>query len=306
MVAFYGLLWFLTISWLWPQVLLVLVTYSEIQFTSMRFFALFALVVIAEGFQVAIRAVYHALASRRAAPVLVVAGSLATGTAFYLAWKLDAPSFRILGPLLSALGLVATVVSLCRLRGWIRTAPSLNAGPGPGLALTTAAFAAFAAPAWVGAEVPLVRNLAFLKNDPAALFASGNPFDLSPSLIGFMRTGVPPREIVAIDPLGRHFANVYAPIYIRPYPIGYIIPDLPEVDAARAGNHPLFNNRLRRGVLDPRRAEEYVSRTGVRWILGSGSNAIGLRALAAQRPTVFQVAYESDAGEVVLHARPIH
>ena len=211
--------------------------------------------------------------------------------------------FRFLRPSLAATALVSTVVAIANLRGWLPAAPPTVARRGPGLGVTAAAFAAFAAPAWVTSSAALVRNLAVKKSEPAALFESGNPFGLSPSLIRFIRRQVPPRELVAVDPTSRHLLSVYAPVYIRPYPLGYIIPDLPEVDAALSGRHPLFNDRLREGVLDPQRAEEYVSRTGARWILGSGANVRGLRALAAERPAEFQVVHESDEGEVVLKAR---
>lgn len=311
LVAFYAILWFATICWFWSQVLLILLTYSEILFSSMRFLHLFALAVIGAGFVAALR-LWHVFVPTRLPHIanrvgLLCASGLAGGV-FILTWKSLAPQFTGLSPVVSGIALLTAVAAMAALRGrlsffkWRRDPSDAGVRPTPGLAMTVAAFTAFVAPAWASGHGSLIRDLAIRQTEPTSLFEAGNPFGFSPQLIRFLRERLPPREMVAIDPLGRHFASVYAPVYVRPYPIGYIIPDIPEVSQARDGHHPLFNGRLRRGALDPAQAEDYLGRIGARWVIAEGRYAHGLRRLAKARPDVFQVAFESDVGEVVLRA----
>lgn len=299
-VAFYGLLWFATVCWWWSQVLLVILTYSEILVASMRFLYLFAVAVIGGGTVVAAEALWRE--ARRRAPgvpaALVCAlAAMALGVGFALAWRSSRPGFRLLGPALSTTAAIATAMALRRDARGQREASLRPATP----ALAAGTFLAFVAPSWVASPAAFVPRLAVPRSDPTELF-SRSPLGLSSRMIRFLRERVPPREIVLVDPLGTHLLGIYAPLYVRPYPVGYVIQDLPEIQQAREGRHPLFRAPAAPPFEDDAPAVDYVTRTGARWIFGGPPHgAAMLEALAAARPAMFEVTIRTGAGEVLLH-----
>ena len=299
-VVFYALLWFVTVCWFWSQVLLVVLTYSEILVASMRFLHLFAMAVIGAGWVVGIGALCRQ-ARRRAAdiPTALVAtlAAVTLGVGFAMAWRSSRPDFRIMGPALSVAAVLATCVAIWRARrrdpGAARALPST--------ALAAGTFLAFVAPSWASSPGAVVPGLVARPSAPVELF-SRSPLGLSSRMIRFLHERVPPREIVLVDPLGTHLLGVYAPVYVRPYPVGYVIPDLPEIQRAREGRHPLFHAPAPGGGPgDVGAAVDYVASTRARWILGGPQHASALEALASARPALFEVALRTGAGEVLLH-----
>jgi len=298
-VAFYGVLWFATLCWWWSQVLLVILTYSEILVASMRFLHLFAVAVIGAGTVVAAGALLRE--ARRRAPdvpaalVSALAG-LALGLGFAVAWWSSRPGFRLMGPALSATAATATALAFAR------AGRAMEASPRPAtIAIAAGTFLAFVAPSWVASPAAFVPRLVTPRSEPAELL-SRSPLGLSSRMIRFLRERVPPREIVLVDPLGTHLLGIYAPVYVRPYPVGYVIQDLPEIQQAREGQHPLFRAPGSVRPDDDASAVDYVTRTGARWILGGPPHdAAMLEALAAARPALFEVVVRTGAGEVLLH-----
>jgi len=300
LVLFYAILWATTICWFWPQVLLLVATYSEILVSSMRFLNLFAVAIIGSGWVVVLgifQLLFAKLFDKRLIGVAILAASGALGLGFRWAWRSQQPHFSLLGPVLSLTAAMAAVIALLLLR---RSPERMRRRPArvPSLAMTMCSGALLLAPMWA---TDFARDLVTTRTQPAAFFSGANPLGLSPQLIRFLRARVPAREVIAVDPGSVHLLGVYAPVYVRPYPVGYILADLAEIRQSREDRHPLFNAAAREGSIRFAEAEEYVARTEARWILFSTPYDRAGTSLADARPELFKVAFRSPTGELLLH-----
>ena len=126
---------------------------------------------------------------------------------------------------------------------------------------------------------------------------------LSPKTISFLRQGIPSRTRLLVDPLGNHLVGIYAPLYVLPYPRGYILADLGEQQNAREGRHPVFKPDA--AFPERREAESFLRLRLVDFVLATGAYCAALSRLAEENPDLLQVIFrDARAQNMVLRVLP--
>lgn len=213
-------LWWLTLSFGWSQMLLQVLTYSEITMTKVRFLPVFGFVVLA----LAIVGLVHAgraIVPRRwrstTAHAVGLCLAAAAGAGIAVAW----PRIVTSAPALSAVSAYALLaaVGLC-VRAYRPIARSARPAPSPGVLFIATLL--LVAPA---ARVEAVAFWSAVLNkyeQPARAFEQGNAAGLSPAIIQALRRQVPARSRVTVDPDSSHMIGMYAPVYGVPIPRGQV------------------------------------------------------------------------------------
>lgn len=294
--VYFVTLWWLTLCWFASQVLLLTLSYSEILVTSMRLIYLFAYVMIGAGCAALVRLVRGLLL--RVAPGFATAGvllmSLALGYAFARVWDSGVPGFSRLRAVLETLVPMAALACALALNRRVQRVVGARSRIIPTLParhswLVPASAALLMLPATRLQAAALLSDLWTRRGSPEALLDAGNPTGLSPKAISFLRQTLPPRIHLLVDPLGTHLVGIYAPLYIQPYPRGYILADLKEQQIAREGRHPIFKPNA--ALPEREEAETFLRQHGVDFVLASGEYAVSLSHLAEQNPDLLQVVF---------------
>jgi hypothetical protein len=239
-------------------------------------------------------------------PVLVVAAYAIARLFFSTSWNPVPPHWRYLAPAALVLGMAsvalieAATTEVSRTGGLEALRRRYAALPAPGVGTITFLFVLFLWPACAGQARLLLRDLARREVRLEELLGRRNPLGLSSGMVQYLRTSVPPRRRILVDPLDGPLLGIYAPLYIDPYPKGYIIPDLAQQDLAKADRHPLFNGRAKAGQIDPAVAEMFARVKRGDFIFGGRDYVPALTRLAQERPRTFGVAYLDPRGRDVL------
>lgn len=299
-------LWWLTSCWFASQVLLLALSYSEMLVTSMRLIYLFAYVVIGIGCVALVRLIHGLLQNFASgfASAFVLFLSLALGYAFAYVWNSGAPRFSRLRAVLEVLvplsALISAIALNPRVKGVLealhRRIPPLQARHSW---LVPASAALLMLPAARPQATAFLGDLWTKRSSPEALFTALNPTGLSPKTISFLRKGIPPRTRVLVDPLGEHLVGIYAPLYVLPYPRGYILADLGQQQIAREGRHPVFKQNA--ALPERSEAESFLRRHNVDFVLAAGAFSLSLGRLAEENPDLLQVVFrDAPAKNIIL------
>ena len=205
---YFMLLWVLTMSFGWTQWLLQSLTYSEILITKVRFLPVFGMLLV--GTCVA------AASALGNAPVAIVA-ALAAGVAFAAAW----PALVVRPVLLNAVAgyvLVAAIVIAFRARGTAIRRRRL-----PASAITCFAIAvALMLPAARADARHFWTAAVHDATEPSREIGVDNQAGVAAALLTALRTRVPPRSTVTVDPDSEQMIGAYAPVYGVPIPKGQV------------------------------------------------------------------------------------
>jgi hypothetical protein len=325
LVAYFLVLWWVTLCFVPAQLLLRLVTYSEIGVSKVRFLPIIAYAVIAAGWTAALivmRALLTTwfpawnkwLSVRSGAPGLVIAIiSAALGMIFSLVWRIEQPDFTIL------LHVLPWLVAFCAILTWLLLRTPWLAQR-IGLVRLRAQFAMQSAPAPIyagccfaiflffatGEQVTAFgRALLTRDQDVVALINTENPAHPGRHMIEFLRHNVPPRSRILVDPLDPSKIALFAPVFAVPHstppPIDF---DLSFYDAARQDRDPVFNSSARAGHLDADRVIDRLNQLDIDYILGVAPYGAALERLARERPAQFSVEFrDPTTGALILRYR---
>jgi hypothetical protein len=233
---FYILLWFLTLCWGFSQLMLIVLTYSEIDFTTPRFLYIFSYIIIASAFYLIFQILGRKL-ERRSNLLICFAVFFVSGLLFKLWWA----NGMVLG---QALSVVLTLVFLFSFAALLYpNAPKVIYAGTPDFFKVAAALFVFFVPILAKDYADVVPRLLTQSRPAVEWFSDGNPFGLSKRVIEAVRA-LPPKKTVLVNPLGSACISVYSPQYtaIAPQVMGVTLLTSRDVySEIQQGKNPLFN-----------------------------------------------------------------
>ena len=322
LVAYFLVLWWVTLCFVPGQLFLRLVTYSQISTTKVRFLPIIAYPVIAVGWTaglIVLRVLLGMwfpawnkwLSIRSGAAGLTIAiFSAALGMIFSLVWRIEKPDFTALLHVLPLLvGLCAILTWLLLRTPWLaqrigllrlRAQFATQSAPSPIYAgCCFAIFLVFA----MGEEVTAFGRVLLTRDqDVVALINTENPAHHGRLTIEFLRHNVPPRSRILVDPLDPRQIGIFAPVFAVPISIppgiGF---DEPFYDVAKQDRDPLFNSSARAGSVDADRLVVRLDELGINYILAAAPYGAALERLAHERPGQFSIEFKDPAtGALIL------
>jgi hypothetical protein len=321
LVAYFLVLWWVTLCFVPGQLFLRLVTYSEISMSKVRFLPIIAYPVIAAGWTAALTVMRVLLdmwlpiknkwlSIRNRAPGLTIAiFSAALGMIFSLAWRIEKPDFTVL------LHLLPWLVGLCAILTWLLLRTPWLAQC-IGLLRLRAQFARQVAPSPIYAGCCFAIFLVFATGEQAtafgrfllthdqnviALINTENPAHHGRLTIEFLRRNVPPRSRILVDPWDPRKISIFAPVFAVPISTPGISFDSPFYGAALQDRDPLFNSSARAGSVDADRLVVRLDELGIDYILAAAPYGAALERLAHERPAVFSVEFrDPTTGALIL------
>ena len=322
LVAYFLVLWWVTLCFVPGQLFLRVVTYSEISMSKICFLPIIAYPVIAAGWTAALTVMRVLLGMwlpiknkwlsiRNRAPALTIAiFSAALGMIFSLAWRIEKPNFTVL------LHLLPWLVGLCAILTWLLLRTPWLAQR-IGLLRLRAQFAGQVAPSPIYAGCCFAIFLVFATGDQVtafgrfllthdqnvvALINTENPAHYGRQTIEFLRRNVPPRSRVLVDPLDPRKIGIFAPVFAVPHSKPPAIDfDLSFYDAANQDRDPLFNSSARAGSVDADRLVVRLDELGIDYILAAAPYAAALERLVHERPAQFSIEFKDPAtGTLIL------
>ena len=240
---FYILLWFLTLCWNFSMLLLIVFTYSEINFTTPRMMYVFSYIMIAN----ALYLIYAEMMKEKAVlkDIIIRMGLLLSlGLVFKIWWVTGLPLARMMSILLSITAIVSFVFLLLPKTQEVRT-PNISH-----FWISVFGIFLFFLPLLGQEYIKVFKNLFTEKRVSVEWFSDRTPFGFSKNLIHFMKT-LPPQQIFLVNPLGKAVISIYAPQYnaVLPEMMGNtIIMAHDFYSEAREGRHPLFKTNLTTNV----------------------------------------------------------
>ena len=306
------LLWWITLCFALTQQILVILTYSQILTSKVRFLPLFTYAVIGVGWTLAVTAVWNlvdkAVASRLLQQAIVIGFFAIAGLLFATAWWQQAPEFHIFLPVWGVLIGAGVAIILLRLHGqrlrtFLRLQPAETNRRDERRSDLVACLALllFVLPLSASKGMPFIRDLASLSRDVTALYSDENPTGLSSRTIAFLRTEIPLQSRVSVDPLSNHVVGLFAPIYGVPFPRGQISLDYAEIEARRNDTHPIFNSRMQRGEFEQSAMATHLDSKSIDYILSDDEFSEALKTLADRFPERFSVVFDDEtSGDLIL------
>lgn len=232
---FYILLWFLTLCWSFSQLLLIVFTYSEINFTTPRMLYVFSYIVIASALYAIFQLVYEKI-SKPMHWTAYFAGVFIAGLIVKLWWSNGLPLARTISAVLSILFIISFVLLLNP------KMPQFSSLKTPNFPAAVLGIFIFFVPILGKEYTTVIPKVIAQGRQPVEWFSDKNPWGFSKELIQFMKS-VPVGQTFMVDPLGKAAISVYAPQYaaIVPEFMGITLVNSREVYAAvRQGKNPLF------------------------------------------------------------------
>lgn len=233
---FYILLWFLTLCWGFSQLMLIVLTYSEIDFTTPRFLYIFSYIVIASAFYLIFQMLGRKL-ERRGSLLIWFAVFFASGLLFKLWWATGMVFGHTLSVVLSLVFLFSFAALL------YPKAPKVIYAGTPDFFKVAAALFVFFIPILAKDYAAVIPRLLTESRPAVEWFSDGNPFGLSKKVIEAVRA-LPPKKTVLVNPLGSACISVYSPQYtaIAPKVMGVTLLTSRDVySEIQQGKNPLFN-----------------------------------------------------------------
>jgi hypothetical protein len=236
---FYILLWFLVLCWNFSMLLLIVLTYSEINFTTPRMVYVFSYLMIAN----ALYLIYAKIMKEKAVLkdiVIPLGFLLSLGLIFKIWWVTGLPLVRIISIFLSVIAIVSLVFLLLPKVREVRT-PTISR-----FWISVFGIFLFFLPLLGQEYIKVFKNLFTEKRAPIEWYGDKNPFGLSKDLIHFIKT-LPPQRTFLVDPLGKAVISIYAPQYtaVPPEMMGSTIMAAQDFyNEARQGKDPVFKTKL--------------------------------------------------------------
>ena len=234
---FYILLWFFTLCWGFSQFFMIVLTYSEINFTLPRIIYLFSYICIGAGFYVLFQKFQVRYTNLK--NLLILYGSLLIiGLAFMIWWRMEIPLSKGLSYLFS----IAFVVSFIAIYyPNLRNGKIMNTKE---LFPSILAIFIFFAPILSYDYVQFVKKAFTSSNSLFNWNEGNNPLGLSTKMITHLKK-IEPKKTVLVNPFGNALVSLYAPVYysIIPEVMGKTLVTAAETyTALRQQGHPLFNS----------------------------------------------------------------
>jgi len=236
---FYILLWFLALCWNFSMLLLIVFTYSEINFTTPRMMYVFSYIMIAN----ALYLIYAEMMKEKAVlkDIIIRMGLLLSlGFILKIWWVTGLPLARMMSILLSIIAIVSLVFLLLPKAQEVHT-PKISR-----FWISVLGIFLFFLPLLGQEYIKVFKNLFTEKRVSIEWFGDKNPFGLSKNLTHFIKT-LPPQRTFLVDPLGKAVISIYAPQYtaVLPEMMGSTIMMAQDFyNEARQGKHPLFKTNL--------------------------------------------------------------
>jgi hypothetical protein len=240
---FYILLWFLTLCWNFSMLLLIVFTYSEINFTTPRMMYVFSYIMIAN----ALYLMYAEMMKEKAVlkDIIIRMGLLLSlGFIFKIWWATGLPLARMMSILLSIIAIVSLIFLLLPKAQEVHT-PHISR-----FWISVLGIFLFFLPLLSQEYIKVFKNLFTEKRVSIEWFGDKNPFGFSKNLIHFIKT-LPTQRTFLVDPLGKSVISIYAPQYnaVLPEMMGSTIMMAQDFyNEARQGKHPLFKMNLTTSV----------------------------------------------------------
>jgi hypothetical protein len=240
---FYILLWFLALCWNFSMLLLIVFTYSEINFTTPRMMYVFSYIMIAN----ALYLIYAEMMKEKAVlkDIIIRMGLLLSlGFILKIWWVTGLPLARMMSILLSIIAIVSFVFLLLPKAQEVHT-PKISR-----FWISVLGIFLFFLPLLGQEYIKVFKNLFTEKRVSIEWFGDKNPFGLSKNLTHFIKT-LPPQRTFLVDPLGKAVISIYAPQYtaVLPEMMGSTIMMAQDFyNEAREGRHPLFKTNLTTNV----------------------------------------------------------
>lgn len=251
---FFILLWFLALCWNFSMLLLIVLTYSEINFTTPRIIYLFSFIMTANALYLSMEAFRRrnfdeVVKSRHSglSGIILLAGLLALGILFKIWWAAGLPLISVASVVLSLFAVICFIFLLV-------PKPQEEGASGPNhFWVSVLGIFVFFLPVLGQEYLKLFKNV-FTAGRPAIEWSgNNNPFGFSRDLLSFIRT-LPPQKTFVVNPLGKAAVSVYAPQYLAVPPEilgGTIINLIDRYKEARQGRHPLFTTNIGVAQLNP-------------------------------------------------------
>lgn len=237
LALFTFLLWFLALGWNFSMLMLIALTYSEIHMTTIRMLYLFSYVVIADALYILADRFYKPEQNLYKFPAILFVSSMA----FIVWWHFKAPLVHLLTYPLTAAAWLSAIAVIFNFRLKEPAAPSNNAKT-TGYVFAVISMAVFFVPLLAKDYLKLGNDILSGKRESIDWHGANNPFELSPSLLAFLKD-LKPGNTFAMDLNGKACIFVYHPQYaaVAPKVIGTIISATEEQASAGFGMNPIFN-----------------------------------------------------------------
>jgi hypothetical protein len=247
LALFTFLLWFFALGWNFSMLMLIALTYSEIHMTTIRILYLFSYAVIADALYLLAVRFYKPEQNLYKYPAVL----FAAGLAIAVWWYFKAPLAHYLTYPLTAAAWFSAVAVIFDFR-FKEKEPSDSSVKTLFYAGAVISMAAFFVPLSAKDYMKLSGDIASAQRQAVDWHGQNNPFELSPSLLAFLK-GLEPKNTFAMDLNGKACIFVYHPQYaaVAPKVIGTIISANEEQDAASFGMNPIFNPQSAYGVRQP-------------------------------------------------------
>jgi hypothetical protein len=232
---FYILLWFLVLCWNFSMLLLIVFTYSEINFTTPRMMYIFSYIVIANALYLICAKTITGNATLKDI-IIRMAPLLSLGLFFKVWWSMGLPLVGVISTLLSIVVIVSFIILLLPKTREVHTSNTTR------FWVSVLGIFLFLLPILGQEYIKLFKNIFTVKRPSIEWFSNNNPFGFSGDLIHFVKS-IPPQRTFLVDPLGKAAISVYVPQYtaVPPEIMGStIIGALDLYKEAQQGKHPLF------------------------------------------------------------------
>jgi len=230
---FYILLWFLVLCWGFSQMLLIVLTYSEINFTTPRMIYIFSYIIIA----LAIYTIFKLIVSVNLKRVIIgMIALLIAGFIFKLWWSAGLPLAKTLSTVMTVIFVVSFIMLI-----YPKTYDVEKSSNSYILTSILGIFV-FLIPVLAKEYIGVASKIITGSRPPVEWFNRDNPFGFSGDLLKVMRS-LPPKQIFLVNPFSKTAASVYAPQYYAVVPefMGVTLVGNRDIyDEFRQGKNPLF------------------------------------------------------------------
>jgi hypothetical protein len=290
---FYLLLWFLALAWNFSMLLILALTYSEFYMGALRIIYIFAYIIIADGFFL-LSPVFSGGTQKGARLLIMPSVLFLSGCLTHLVWSLYPVNlFRSLSVLLCIAAIGSFMVLL------VPTLAAKKAYGAPHISSAIIGMILFFLPIMADDYALTVPNLLSARREQVNWFVKGNPLGFSPRLIRYLR-GLPPKNTILVDPLGKSCIFIYSPQYsvVIPAIITTIIKDREVYREVAEGRHPLFIPlqpvpEHTEVLIDHAKARKWLDRYKVNYVLAEGRYYDVLHSYAVGHPESFSVAFDA-------------
>jgi len=229
---FYILLWFIVLCWGFSQMLLIVFTYSEINFTSPRMIYIFSYIIIAAAIYTIFQLIDSSNLKRLLAGMIAL---LIAGFIIKLWWSNGLPMAKTISTIMTAIFVIAFI---------LLTYPKMPAGKPstshilPGIL----GIFIFFIPVLAKEYTVVASKIITESRQQIEWFNKNNPFGFSEDFLKAMKA-IPSQQVLMVNPFAKTPMSVYTPQYYAVVPefMGVTLVGSREIyNEFRQGKNPLF------------------------------------------------------------------